>query len=113
MRYEESFPSLVPAERKPINIKLNDKYTFESNCAGILINGFVKGKRDYVAQLEVTVDGGTPEKFTMPVSYRLRRLDIYWNSELKPGKHTITLRWLNPTEEATIDVTDAVLYNKK
>ena len=113
VRFEESFPSLTPAERKPINIKLNDTYTFESNCAGILINGFVKGKRDYVAQLEVTVDGGTPERFTMPVSYRLRRLDIYWNFELKPCNHQITLRWLNPTKEATIDVVDAVLFNKK
>lgn len=113
VRFEESFPSLIPVERKPIGIKLGNTYTLESNCAGILINGFVKGKRDYVAQLEVTVDGGIPERFYMPVSYRLRRLDIYWNFELVPGNHTITLRWLNPVEGATIDVVDAVLYKKK
>lgn len=112
VRFEQSFPGLVPAERKPIKTVLADTYTFESNCAGILINGYVKGNNDYVAELEVTLDGQAPERFTMPVSYRKRRLDIYWNFEMKPGNHTITLRWLNPVEGAKINVVDAVLYNK-
>lgn len=113
VRYEESFPGIIPAERRPINIELSDSYTFNADCAGILINGSVKAHRDYVAELEVVLDGGIPQRFTMPASYRLRRLDIYWNFELKQKSHAITIRWLNPIEGAKIKVTDAVLYKKK
>ena len=74
---------------------------------------FVKlGPGKYVAELEMYVDGKLAESFTMPVSYRLRRLDVYWNFELKPGNHTFELRWLNPEEGTSIDVVDAVLYKK-
>ena len=112
VRYEQSFPGLAPAERLPIGKTLSEAYTFSADCAGLLINGYVKGKKDYVAELEATLDGGKPERFTMPVSYRHRRLDIYWNFELKPGNHSVTLRWLNPVEGATINVVDAVTYKK-
>ena len=114
VRYEVSFPNLQPAERKPINIKLDNKpFNYEAECAGVLFNGFVKGKSNYVANLEMYVDGKLAETFAMPVSYRLRRLDIYWNFKLKPGNHTFELRWLNPVEGASIDVTDVVLYKKE
>ena len=66
-----------------------------------------------MAQLEVTLDGGAPQQFDMPASYRLRRLDIYWNFEMKQKPHTITLRWLNPIDGVDIYVTDAVLFKKK
>lgn len=112
VRYEQSFPGLAPAERLPIGKTLSEAYTFSADCAGLLINGYVKGKKDYVAELEATLDGGKPERFTMPVSYRHRRLDIYWNFELKPGNHSVTLRWLNPVEGATINVVDAITYKK-
>lgn len=111
--YEVSFPNLQPAERKPIKIQLDkNPFTYEAECAGILFNGFVKGPGKYVAELEMYVDGKLAESFTMPVSYRLRRLDVYWNFELKPGNHTFELRWLNPEEGTSIDVVDAVLYKK-
>ena len=113
VRYEVSFPNLQPAERKPIKIQLDkNPFTYEAECAGILFNGFVKGPGKYVAELEMYVDGKLAESFTMPVSYRLRRLDVYWNFELKPGNHTFELRWLNPEEGTSIDVVDAVLYKK-
>ena len=114
VRYEVSFPGITPVERVPINTELtNAVYTLNAHCAGILINGAVKTKnKKYVAELEVTLDGGTPQRFSMPASYRLRRLDIYWNFELKQKNHTINLRWLNPAEDVEIKVTDAVLYQK-
>jgi hypothetical protein len=115
VRYEESFPGIVPSERMPIKTKLaGTPYTLNAHCAGILINGYVSTKnKQYVAQLEVTLDGGEPQKFEMPASYRLRRLDIYWNFEMKQAPHTVTLRWLNPVDGVEVNVTDAVLYNKK
>lgn len=114
VRFEESFPNLKPKERQAINVQLDGKpYTFNANCASIVINGVAKcDDKDYVAELIVTVDNKKEEKILMPVRYRLRRLDLYWNYDLKPGNHTFTIQWLNPKEGATVKVPDAVLYER-
>jgi hypothetical protein len=79
-----------------------------------VINGGVSAKdKQYNAEIEVTLDGGKPQKIDMPASYRKRRLDIYWNFEMKQKPHRITLHWLNPKEGVKVIVTDAILFNKK
>jgi hypothetical protein len=114
VQFEQSFPGIAPSVRNPINVKLGaEEYSYTAECAGIIFNGYVSGPKEYVAELEVSVDGGAPERFTMPVLYRVRRLDVYWNFELKPGNHTITLRWLNPTEGTSVKVVDAVLFESR
>lgn len=114
VRFEESFPNLKPRERQEINVELSGQpHTFTANCASIVINGVAKCEdKDYVAELEITVDGQKKEKISMPVRYRLRRLDLYWNYDLQPGNHTFTIQWLNPKEGASVKVPDAVLYDR-
>ena len=109
-----SFPNLKPKGRQKIDAQLDSQpLTFKANCASIVVNGSVSCKnKDYVAELEVTVDGQKKEKVLMPARYRLRRLDIYWDYDLKPGDHTFIIQWLNPREDATIKVPDAVLYER-
>lgn len=114
VKYEVCFPNLKPTERKPIHTKMGDApLTFTADCAAIIFNGYVKGPRDYVAELEMRVDGGKPERLTMPALYRLRNLDVYWNFELKPANHTFELRWLNPMEGTSLNVVDAVLFQRQ
>lgn len=114
VRYEESFPNLTPYKRQKFQVSLNDQpYTFTAECASIVINGVAKSEnKDYVAELEVCVDGQKKELVSMPVRYLLRRLDLYWDYDLKPGEHTFTIRWMNPVENATIEIPDAVLYKQ-
>ena len=114
VRYEVSFPNLKPKGRQEIKAQLDSQpLTFSANCASIVVNGSVSCKdKDYVAELEVTVDGQKKEKVLMPARYRLRRLDIYWDYDLKPGDHTFTIQWMNPREDASIKVPDAVLYEQ-
>lgn len=114
VRFEESFPNLQPRERLKLDAMLDENpYTFTVDCASIVINGVARCKdRQYVAELEVTVDGKKSEKILMPTLYRLRRLDLYWDYDLEPGNHTFTVRWLNPKEGATVKVPDAVLYDR-
>lgn len=114
VRFEESFPNLTPYKRQQLQVSLDDKpYTFTANCASIVINGVAKSaNKDYVAELEIYVDGQKKEKILMPALYRLRRLDLYWDYDLKPGEHTFTIRWLNPIENATVKIPDAVLYKR-
>ena len=114
VRYEESFPNLKPRTRQPIKVDLTkEAHTFTAECASIVVNGYVKcPDTNYVAELEVSVDGQKKKKILMPANYTLRRLDIYWDYDLKPGTHTFTIQWLNPVENATLKVTDAVLYDR-
>jgi hypothetical protein len=115
VRYEKSFPNITPDKRMPIKIELSESgHTINADCAGIVINGGVSAKdKQYNAEIEVTLDGGKPQKVDMPASFRKRRLDIYWNFEMKQKPHRITLRWLNPKEGVKVVVTDAILFNKK
>lgn len=113
VHFEQSFPSLTPRERKVLCGEMSDQpYTFEAECDAMVINGSVKcSDKEYVAQVEITVDGKS-EIAEMPALYRLRRLDIYWNFELAPGCHTVSVRWLNPIEGATLLMPDVVLYER-
>lgn len=110
---EQSFPNLKPKHRMQLGQQLSaEPYTFECECDAMVINGSVKcADKEYVAKVEITVDGAT-EIAEMPALYRLRRLDIYWNFELRPGRHDVSVRWLNPVEGATIAMPDVVLYEK-
>lgn len=111
--FEQSFPNLQPKERMQLGQQLTaEAYTFEADCEAMVINGSVKcADKEYVAEVEITVDGVT-EIAKMPALYRLRRLDIYWNFELAPGKHQVSVRWINPVEGATLAMPDVVLYKK-
>ena len=115
VRYEVSFPNLKPKGRKDIKAQLDAQpFTFKAHCASIVVNGSLSCKdKSYVAELEVIVDGKKKEKVLMPALYRLRRLDIYWDYDLKPGEHTFSIQWLNPREDATVKVLDAVLYERR
>lgn len=113
VKFEQSFPNLKPRERMILGRQLSaEPYSFECECAAMVINGSVTcADKEYVAKVEITVDG-TTEIAEMPAQYRLRRLDIYWNFELKPGRHKVSVRWLNPIEGASISMPDVVLYEK-
>jgi hypothetical protein len=42
----------------------------------------------------------------------VRKLEIFWDFGLKPGKHEVSLRWLNPQEGASVWMNDALLLQK-
>ena len=114
VRLEQSFPNLKPREWMEIHKPIAECPTIEADCAGIVINGRVKCEdKDYVAEVEVSVDGNRPEVIKMPANWVTRKLEIYYNLELKEGHHTITLNWLNPVEGATLNVADVLLLDKE
>ena len=114
VRLEQCFPNLKPREWMKIYKPIAECPTIEADCAGIIINGGVKcDDKNYVAEVEVTVDGKSPEVMKMPANWVTRKLEVYHNFELGAGHHTVQLRWLNPTKEATLNVNDALLLDKE
>lgn len=112
VRFEQSFPSLQPSDFITIDkLILAEPTTFTASCAGIEIRGLANGEKDYVAQVEITVDGQS-EVVKMPTDWSKRRLEIYWNFTLEQGEHTISMRWLNPEKGAAVYARDALLLDK-
>lgn len=112
VRYEESFRGMFPKEKQSINKSLNDinELTFEGN--GIVFKGYVNSKDEhYVAQVEMYLDGQLTETANLPASFTQRRHELFWKYQLPAGKHTATFKWLNPTVNANIQMTEMLVYD--
>jgi len=113
-RLEQSFEGLYPVARKQLNRSAKDfgEYSFEGN--GFLVTGGVKAeegkKQDYVAKMECYVDGKLMETVSLPVNYRIRKNDPYWNYQLPEGKHTISFKWINPEPDVDVELKDIIVY---
>jgi hypothetical protein len=73
---------------------------------GLVVRGGIGGKpeSDLVGELEVSIDGAVDRIVKLPVDFRTRTDELYWNIQIPGGDHTATLRWLNPQKDATVDV---------
>jgi hypothetical protein len=113
VRYEQSFPNLAPKERIRIGQNLANEYAFTADCAGIAIRGEAKSNNpDYVALVEISIDGKVAQVSEVPAKWQVRKLEIFWDFTLKQCKHEVSLRWLNPQEGASVWMNDALLLQK-
>ncbi len=110
VRLEQSFGGLHPVERRTIEGHAGNEYSLEAECEGIVITGSIDcGDPKYAARIEVEVDGRKVDSFDMPADWNRRRHEIWWNFDLKAARHRILLRWVNPRDDASLHVRDAVL----
>jgi hypothetical protein len=116
VRFEESFSGLQPVEKKWLGMTLSNtvELTFEGN--GFVIKGDNKkqGKDAsgaLVGDVEVYIDGLLFEKVALPVSFTTRRYEIAWKYDLKPGKHTVQLKLLNPNPGMQVYLTEMIIYS--
>ncbi len=78
---------------------------------GIVINGNLNGPWDYVAEIELIVDGKVAEKASLPVNYHDRRYEqLSYTFDLPMGDHVATLKWLNPVKDASMQIKNVVVY---
>lgn len=111
VRYEVAFEGLVPVSRKGVNKNITDVKEFQFEGTGIVFRGDVRcSDQNYVAEAEMYVDGKLIEKVKLPASFITRRHDLFWNYQLPVGKHTVTFKWLNPRQDASVNVWEAVVY---
>lgn len=87
-------------------LQSGDPIEIEFSGIGIIIKGGIGGEleNDYVGELEVSIDGTVDRVIKLPVDYRTRTAELYWNVEIPDGDHTATLKWLNPQEGGGIGV---------
>ncbi|MDR1558032.1 MAG: ADP-ribosylglycohydrolase family protein [Tannerellaceae bacterium] len=112
VRYEKGFEGHYPADRIRVNKKITeiDQVSFEG--IGIIFKGSVRARDDenYVAKAAMYIDGELAESVNLPASYTTRRHDLFWKYQLPKGKHTVTFKWLNPQEGASVNFGEALVY---
>ena len=112
VKFEQSFPNLIPVKNIRFVHDIVKEVDFTEECTAVVINASVINKvnNDYVAELEIMIDGKVVELVKMPADFSKRKLDLYWNYDLKPGKHTFKIRHLNPDPETRVILGNAVTY---
>ena len=79
-----------------------------------MIKGEVRnnGKNDneYIARIEVSLDGEIAGVVEMPADYRLRKLDVFYRYCLENREHRVSLRLLNPDSTYCVNVQEVIVY---
>lgn len=114
---EQGFEGHFPKERIDVVGFLsmeNKELTVEFTGNGFVLTGRAqkadKDGPDAVAELEMTVDDGTPEKITMPTNFARRKHEIAWKYQLTEGAHKVTLKLLNPEPGFSVEAGDLLVY---
>jgi hypothetical protein len=118
---EIGFEGHYPASRDATNKILDEKTSemeFEFTGIGFALGGHVKkldenNTEDAVLQLEMTIDGGTPEQFTMPSNFSKRRHEIAWKYKLSDGQHKVKISLINPAKGFQLEAGDLIVYSSE
>lgn len=115
VNYEKAFEGHYPVEKKSINILLQQTSQFSFDGNGFVLKGYVKcDDEDYVANVEMYIDGELVESANLPVakasSIDDRRVDLFYKYQLPDTEHTVVLKWKNPNKSAQIYLGEALVY---
>jgi len=86
---------MFPIGRQEIRKELRHLGSFTFEGTGIVFTGYIRGAKNYVAQVEMYVDGKIIERAVLPTG-KNHRVDLFWKYQLPEGKHIVTFKWLNP-----------------
>jgi hypothetical protein len=116
VRFEESFIGLYPSEERYLRQHYTDKninIDFAGN--GIVVLGNVNSicsvpTSDYVALLDVYIDGEKVEQVKMPYDYIVRKYDIFHKYLLENKDHHVEIKWVNKSPDFSIYMKSIVIY---
>ena len=115
VQLEVGFKGHYPIERKDVPGVINAKdpeKSIEFTGNGFALTGWAKSNGDDAEiEIEMTIDGGEAERFTMPVNFRERRHEVAWKYQLPEGKHTVKLKMLNLQVGMWVDLGDILVYS--
>lgn len=80
---------------------------------GSEVFGLAEPDDNYVANVEVYIDGKLDHTARMPMRNTDRRVEPAWKYLLPEGHHTVRLVWTNPNKNYTIRINDIMYYSEK
>lgn len=117
VRLEQSFEGMFPTEERYLRQHYTDKdINIDFDGTGIVVLGNVNSicsvsKSDYIALLDVYIDGEKVEQVNMPFDYIIRKYDIYHKYLLKQGKHHVEIKWVNKNPDFSMYMKSIVIYS--
>lgn len=116
---EVAFEGHYPVDRMAVNRKLNgENHEVEVDFTG---NGFVltgglqksdsRDSGEQVIQVEMTVDDGEKELFSMSSLQKNRRLEVAWKYQLTDGPHRVKITIPEPVSGIQLNVGEMVVYS--
>lgn len=119
VKLEESFPGLIPVQRKWLGwtgFALKDSFSFPFEGNGITISSGMSNewgvKSDYIFKVEADIDG-VKEIIELPYNFRTRRNELLAKYNMPMGKHLLKLSLLNPDKMGDIILKDIIIYSDK
>ena len=79
---------------------------------GSEVFGLAEPNDNYVADIQVWIDGKLDQTVKMPMKNTSRRVEPAWKYLLPEGRHTVRLVWLNPNKNYTIRINDIMYYSE-
>jgi hypothetical protein len=68
---------------------------------------------DYVFNASISIDGQQTENVKWPTDFTTRRHDLCWKYLLPKGKHTVSIKLLNPNNDYQVNSSDYIIYSDK
>ena len=111
VRFEQSFTGHCPDARVAVNRSLAEPVRLDFNGKGAVLRYHMNcPDAEYVAEVEVSLDGGSAQKMLLPADPKVRRLELFHVYDLEDGPHSLEFKWLNPRGDCVLNVTDYVRY---
>ena len=112
VRYEKAFEGQYPTKIIGIHQNLAQSPEFEFDGTGFVVKGGVKcSDNEYVALVEVYLDGQLMETAKLPANSLTRRYELTWKYQLPKGRHKVSFNWINQTPGASINASEALIYS--
>ncbi len=115
--YEESFQGLYPTKELLVREDiLNEDINIDFTGNGIVVLGNVKSQcgiptSNYVALLNVYIDGNKVEQVKMPYDFTIRKYDIFYKYLIPQGNHKLIIQWVNQNPDYRIYFKSYVVYS--
>jgi hypothetical protein len=117
--FEESFEGMYPSEERYLRQHYMDKnINFDFTGNGVVVLGNINSicsipTSDYVALLDVYIDGVKVEQVKMPYDYIVRKYDIFHKYHLENGDHNVEIKWVNKNTDYSVYMKSIVIYADK
>jgi hypothetical protein len=114
---EQSFEGMYPVKELLVRKDyLDESIKIDFNGTGIVVTGNVKSQcsvaeSNFVALLDVYIDGEKMEQVKMPYDFTTRKYDIYYKYMLPKGNHHLEIRWVNQDPGFRIYFKSYVVYS--
>ncbi len=117
VRFEKSFDGIYPTQKIGIGKTLEQVYEFEFEGTGFVLSGGARksdpNSKDEILEVQVLIDGVEQNTIKMPSNQLTRKDEIYWNYDLKRGKHKIKVIQKNQISGYLIALNHYIVYDNK